>query len=105
MKNPIAPANTQPTAAIHVVAQPNITPSATAQPISTHSAAAQPPAIQHVAAAQPVVVDGCLNPVRVGFGIIVSAIIATEKLAVFIDTPLNQEQVCVVANSLIGAPV
>ena len=104
MKNDIVLANTQPTATIPVVAQQNTTSTAT-QPISAQSAATQPTAIQPVAAAQPAIVDGCLNPVTVGLRFIVSAIIATEKLAVFIDTPLNQEQVCVVANSLIGAPV
>mgnify|MGYP000338369552 CR=1 FL=1 len=80
MKNDIVLANTQPTATITAVAD---------QPTSAQSAATQPTAIQPVAAAQPAVVDACLNPVTTGLGAVVSAIIIKEKLAIFIDTPVN----------------
>ena len=92
MKNDIVLANTQPTATIPVVAQQNTTSTAT-QPISAQSAATQPTAIQPVAAAQPTVVDVCLNPITASVGVVVSATIIKEKSTVFIDTPVNQEQV------------
>ena len=93
MKNDIVLANTQPTATIIVVAQQSNTTSAADQPTSDQSADTQPTAIQHVAAAQPDVVDASINPIMASLGDAVSAIKIKEKLAVFIDTPVNQEQV------------
>ena len=73
--------------------QNSIGTSAAAQPISAQTAASQATAIQPVAANQPADVDVCANPVTAGLGVAVSSAIIKEKPTVFIDTPVNQEQV------------
>ena len=73
--------------------QNNIGTSAAAQPISAQTAASQATAIQPVAADEPAVVDVCANPVTAGLGVVVSSTIIKEKPTVFIDAPVNQEQV------------
>ena len=93
MKNDIVLANTQPTTTITAIAQQSNTKSVADQPTSAQSADTQPTVIQPVAAAQPDVVDANINPITVGLGAAVSAIKIKEKSAVFIDTPMNQEQV------------
>ena len=73
--------------------QNSIGTSVVAQPISAQTAASQATAIQPVAANQHAVVDVCANPVTTGLGVVVSSTIIKEKPTVFIDTPVNQEQV------------
>ena len=93
MKNDIVLANTQPTTTITAIAQQSNTKSVADQPTSAQSADTQPTVIQPVAAAQPDVVDANINPITVGLGAAVSAIKINEKPTVFVDTPVNQEQI------------